>query len=278
MMTDATTDDSRLKLAVWQAASTPSDVDANLHALSEAAALAARGGAHLIMTPEMYITGYNIGDDVARLAAEQPLERVRQIARQHGIAILAGGPEQLDSGVANAAWLIDDGGEVLAKHRKLQLFGDLDGEQFIAGNDPFTIATYRGLTIAVLICFDVEYPEATRAAAQAGADLIAVPTANMKPYEFVNNHLIRVRAWENGVHVAYANQFGPDGEFDYLGLSVIADPLGRHLVQAGPEGESLITAMIDTATAVEARRNSPYLKEVRSELFTQGAGSSTRGE
>lgn len=268
-------DGNSLKIAVWQTASVPGDVAANLAALDEAAERAKSNGVELLITPEMYVTGYNIGPVVTDLAAAQPLERVGDIAARHGIGIIAGGPEQLETqagdvvqtGVANAAWFFSDQGEILARHHKIQLFGDGDQSLFDAGDAPVTMAKYRGLNIAMLICFDVEYPEAVRAAARAGADLVAVPTGNMAPYSFVNEHLIRVRAWENTVFVAYANHVGTERDFDYVGLSVIADPLGMHVGQAGPVDSELITATIDTAVIGEARHTNTYLAELRSELF-----------
>lgn len=268
-----------LRIAVWQAASAPGDLDANLAKLDDAAGRAAAEGAGLLVTPEMYVTGYNLGPIITDLAAEQPLERVADIAARHGIAIVAGGPERLDEahasnvseepakGVANAAWFFDDRGDVLARHRKIHLFGDVDRALFDAGDAPITIVRYRGLTIAMLVCFDVEYPESVRAAARAGADLVAVPTALMAPFSFVNEHLIRVRAWENTVFVAYANQAGVEGEFDYVGQSVIASPWGEHLAQAGATSGELITALVDPAVIAEARVSNTYLADVRSELF-----------
>ncbi|MEJ6490276.1 nitrilase [Leucobacter sp. USCH14] len=273
-----------LVVAAWQAASTPCDVDANLAALDDAAAQAAAQGVDLLITPEMFISGYNIGDAMDGIAAAQPLERVRRIAERHAIAIIAGGPELLathepdgdpsaPAPVANAAWFIDDAGDVIARHRKIQLFGDLDRELFVAGELPLTIAEFRGHRIAILICFDVEFPETVRAAALAGADLVAVPTAQMEPYGFVNEHVIRVRAWENSVYVAYANQHGPDGDLEYVGRSVIADPFGEHLAQADSAGESMIVATVDQATRERARLQNPYLDEVRSALFRAGEHS-----
>lgn len=269
------TDGARtLNISLWQAASVPADVDANLAALDRAAAEASGRGAELLITPEMFVTGYNIGERLRPLAVARPLERVGEIARRHGIGIIAGGPEPLaegeDAPIANAAWLIDEHGTVLARHRKIQLFGELDRRLFVAGEAPCTLADFHGHRIAILICFDVEFPETVRAAARAGAELVAVPTAQMEPFAFVNEHLIRVRAWENGVFVAYANQFGPDGDVDYVGRSVIADPLGRHLAAAAPSGEELLFAELDPRTRETARAQSPYLAEVRSTLLAPG--------
>lgn len=228
----------------------------------------------------MFLTGYNIGARLAPLALTQPLEHTREIAVRREIGLVVGGPELAapdDAGTAasehagprifNAAWLIDERGEVLARHRKIQLFGDLDGSLFVAGDAPVTVAEFHGFTVAMLVCFDVEFPETVRAAARAGADLVAVPTAQMEPFSFVNEHLIRVRAWENGVYVAYANHIGVDGDLTYVGRSVIADPLGQHLATAGPTEPALLLATLDRGTLDRARAQSPYVAELRGEVF-----------
>lgn len=274
-----------MRIAVMQRASVRGNIEANLIELDRVASQAAAEGIHLLITPEMYVSGYNIGDDIARLAAEQPLERVGEIAARHGLAILAGGPERIEAAgqgaqsddssfaVANSAWFFDEQGVLRARHRKLQLFGEVDRTHFVAGDAPVTMLEYRGMRIAILICFDVEYPEAVRAAAFAGADVMAVPTAQMEPFGFVNEHVIRVRAWDNGVYVAYANQTGPDGSFDYVGLSVIASPFGEVLAQAGRDDDALLTATVDPAVLTAAREQNPYLAEVRREFYSSATVS-----
>lgn len=257
-----------LRVALLQAASAPGNPEENLRRLDAAAASAAKQGSDLLITPEMFITGYNIGTRIAELAKHAPLERVAEIARRHRIGIIAGGPEAAPAGrVWNAAWFFDTSGEVLARHRKIQLFGAVDREHFIPGNASSTAADFRGWRIALLICFDVEYPEAVRAAALDGADLVAVPTAQMEPFEFVNEQMIPVRAWENALFVAYVNQIGPDGGFDYVGRSTLADPFGRRLAWASPAAEEILTAELHPSVLVEARRQNTYLDKVRSELY-----------
>ncbi len=271
--------DVPLSIALWQVASVPGDVAANLRALDAAAGEANAAGAHVLVTPEMFLTGYNIGEDVARLAPGLPLFNVGEIAARHGIAICVGGPEQLyeiaddaaavPCGVANTAWFFDERGEVIGRHRKIQLFGELDRALFVAGDAPATLVRYRGHTLAMLICFDVEFPETVRAAALAGAEAVLVPTAQMEPFGFVNEHLIPTRAWENGVYVAYVNQHGTDGELTYVGRSVAASPLGEVLSAAPAAGAHLGYVEISREKIAAAKAQSPYLAELRREVFAR---------
>jgi predicted amidohydrolase len=261
-----------LKIACWQVGSFRADVEKNIEALEHQAAAARANGADLLITPEMFITGYNIGERLNTLARTNPLERLGEIADRHEIAIVAGGPELVINGeghehIANAAWVVDDQGETLSRHHKMQLYGDLDRRHFQQGDKPFTITEYRGFSVATLVCFDVEFPETVRAAALAGADFVAVPTAQMEPFGFVNDHLISTRAWENSLYIAYVNQIGQDGELEYVGNSVVSDPFGRQLIRGSKDSEELLFATIDAEVLTQAREQNQYLSELRKNFY-----------
>ncbi|CAM5504952.1 Aliphatic amidase [Streptomyces glaucescens] len=87
-------------------------------------------------------------------------------------------------------------------------------------------AELDGLRIGLMICYDVEFPENIRAHALAGTDLLLVPTAQMHPFQFVAEHLVPVRAFENQMYVAYVNRVGAEDEFEFVGLSTLAGPDG----------------------------------------------------
>lgn len=111
----------------------PGDVAANLVILSAAAEHAKARGAELLLTPEMFVTGYNIGDQVAALADPALVDRMSRIAAANGIAIVAGLPEPLPSGgVANTAVFVDDRGTEVTRYRKTHLLADLDRGLFVA--------------------------------------------------------------------------------------------------------------------------------------------------
>jgi predicted amidohydrolase len=255
-----------LTIAGLQAAGVPGDVEANCAQLRAAAAEAAAAGAGLLITPELYLTGYDIGDRVRELAQRDLTGMVRQIAREAGLAILAGLPEPAGDLLYNSAILIDEQGEVLLRYRKTHLFGELDRRYFTPGDDLVVLADLHGVQIAVLICYDVEFPETVRAAARRGADLIAVPTAQMTPFEFVAEHLIRTRAWENQVYLAYLNHDGREETLEYVGGSSIVAPSGDVLAVAG-HGDHLLLATIDTDVVAAARAQNPYLTDRRLDLY-----------
>jgi predicted amidohydrolase len=250
-----------LRLALLQCASLPGDVAANLRRLDRACEEASAAGAQLLVTPEMFLTGYNIGRAAAAFAEDAHGERMKAVAalaRRHGIAIVFGHPEHdrrdLRGEVANAAVCVDADGRVLGRHRKTHLFGELDRGMFSAGAGHETPFDFHGWKVGLLICYDVEFPENTRRLALQGADLIVVPTANMVGFDFVAQHLVPTRAYENQVFVAYANFCGREADLAYGGLSCVAAPDGAVLARGERDACLLLADLKRDALAVQRQR------------------------
>ncbi|WP_405460964.1 carbon-nitrogen hydrolase family protein [Streptomyces sp. NBC_00101] len=258
-----------LRTALFQSSGTPGDVPANLGALDDAAARAAADGAQLLVTSEMYLTGYALGDAVPRLAepADGPGARaVAALAARHRIAVLYGYPERAGELVHNATQLVGPDGTVLAHYRKTHLFGDFEHAWFTPGERTVVQAEVGGVRVGLLICYDVEFPENVRAHALAGTDLLLVPTAQMHPFQFVAESVVPVRAFENQLYVAYVNRTGPEGEFEFVGLSCLAGPDGIVRARAG-HGEELVSGDVDPGLLAASRAANPYLADRRPELY-----------
>jgi predicted amidohydrolase len=265
----------KLTIAGMQTVGTLGDVAVNLAELREAAREAKSRDVELLITPELFVTGYNVGDDLNELAKQDLLVQVRDIAREESIAILVGFPEYDAGHYYNTAVFLDERGEILGRYRKTHLFGSLDQNAFTPGDQLVCTVDYRGVRLALLICYDVEFPETVRAAALAGAHAILVPTAQMIPFEIVAEQVVRVRAWENQLYVAYINHDGAEGDLTYVGRSSIADPFG-HVLDSIVHGTRLITAVIDTEIVDEARIRNPYLRDLRPRLYDLAAVEATR--
>lgn len=225
-------------------------------------------GCGLVVFPELFASGYNIGDEVFDLA--EPVDgataaALSTAASDHGIAILAGYPERAGHRVYNAAMLVGPDGEVAANARKTHLFGPEEQRLFAPG-ESLTLARLGDLSIGILICYDVEFPEAVRALALDGAALLAVPTALMRPHDRIAEDLVPIRAFENQVFLAYANRCGREGTLDYCGASCIVGPDGGELARAGG-GEALLTAEVDPDAYEQSRRDNPYLSDRRPGLY-----------
>jgi 5-aminopentanamidase len=257
---------STTRVAAWQCRPGPRDIAGNLRRLDEACASAAARRAEVLVTPEMFATGYALApSEMARLAEDPggPTEKaVAQIARRHRLAIAYGHPERAPGGRAyNAATLVGPDGVVRGRHRKVHMFGDLDRELFVPSASPPAAFDFDGTRVGMLICYDVEFPEAVRHLAADGARTVLVPTANMKGYEEVQQFLVRARACENGCGVVYANYCGADEKFEYGGLSVICGAGGEVLAQASADGEELLVADLP------GESSATYLADRRADLY-----------
>jgi predicted amidohydrolase len=216
----------------------------------------------------MFLTGYNIGDAVFELAepADGPsAAAVAEIASDLGVAVLYGYPERAGDRVFNSAILIHPARGAIANYRKTHLYGTEEKRLFVPGDDLVT-ADLDGLKVGILICYDVEFPEAVRALALAGAELIAVPTALIEPFDIVSRMLVPARAFENQVYVAYAGMCGREGNLGYCGLSRVVGPDGRDLARADTR-PALLMADIDPAAISRGRQTNPYLSDRRDKLY-----------
>ncbi|MEU7427079.1 carbon-nitrogen hydrolase family protein [Streptomyces sp. NPDC040750] len=258
-----------MRTALLQSSGRPGSIVENLKVLDEAAGRAAAAGAALLAAPEMFLTGYAIGDDIARLAESadgDSADAIAETAARHGLAIAYGYPERDGDTVYNSAQLISADGTRLANYRKTHLFGCFERDHFTPGEQPVVQAELNGLTVGLLICYDVEFPENVRAHALAGTDLLVVPTAQMHPFQFVAESMIPVRAFENQMYVAYVNRVGQEGEFEFVGLSTLAGPDGIARTRAG-HAEQLVLADADPAFLAASRAANPYLDDRRPGLY-----------
>jgi predicted amidohydrolase len=253
-----------MRLALFQNDSHPGDSAQQLAALAETLR-ALKGCADLLVTPELFMTGYRLAPDLLRHLAESAdgafAQSVRALARETGIAVLYGFPERADGLVYNSVQAIGADGQSLGVYRKLHLPSDDERAAFATGARIVTFDVL-GFQVAPLICYDIEFPESVRAAVDAGADLVLAPTALRQHWAEIADQVIPVRARENGAYVAYCNFAGAEADWHYAGLSSICGPDGRVLAKAGTSAD-VIVAELDHAAVAAARARLPYLKDRR---------------
>ncbi|UWQ90610.1 carbon-nitrogen hydrolase family protein [Rhodobacteraceae bacterium M382] len=216
----------------------------------------------LLVLPELFQCGYNIGEGLSD-AVQPPdgpfAKAVAELAHRHGLAILYGYAERQGEHLFNSAICFDAAGQVVGHHRKLLLPPGFEGDHFEPGAE-CTVFELNGVQIAILVCYDVEFPENLRHVAMQGAHLVVVPTALGAQWGVVSQRVVPTRAFENGVYVAYANHCGRENGLDYFGGSCIAAPDGSDLARAG-EDPGLICALIETETVGRAQSRLPYHKD-----------------
>jgi 5-aminopentanamidase len=260
-----------MKLALWQTAGFPAQPAANLQALESTARAAAAAGAALLLCPECWLCGYNIGAEVAKLAENRTgpaAQVIAEIARRNRLAIAYGYAERdpADGTVYNAAQVIGPDGVRLAHYRKTHLFGPDERAAYRPGGcfeAPFELG---GLRMGLLICYDVEYPEAVRSMALLGADVVLVPTALTEEYTAIPDLIVPARAIENQVFIAYCNHAGVENGMRFLGGSRLSDIDGRPIAAAGA-GEALLIGELNLEKRRAAAAIYPYKVDRRPELY-----------
>jgi predicted amidohydrolase len=249
----------------------------NIHHTSALVREAAAQGARFIATPEN--TTLMAPDGGAKLDKsfsedrDAALPRFRALAEELGVWLLIGSLaiKVSDSKTANRSFLIDPKGRIAARYDKIFLF-DVDlpsGETYresntVAGGSRAVVADLPWGRIGLSICYDLRFPQLYRKLAQAGAAMLAVPSAFTETTGKAHWHvLLRARAIENGAFVIAPAQGGThaNGRQTY-GHSLIVAPWGEVLAEAGTE-PCVITAEIDPAAAMNARARVPSLRHDR---------------
>jgi Predicted amidohydrolase len=129
--------------------------------------------------------------------------------------------------------------------------------------------------IGIIVCFDRHIGESFRLCALQGADLIIIPTANVKdePLEKFEWEL-RIPAMQNNIFVAMCNRVGVEGEMDFAGQSIVVDPNGDVVVKADDE-EHIVYADIDLTMVQECRDKRPYINLRRPQVYSNICDTNT---
>jgi predicted amidohydrolase len=251
------------KVAACQVKIDIDDPDATWQAVTKAVDEAAKSSADIVVLPELAWTGYafgSIGEAVDRAEdADGPTAtRLGRLSSELGIVLIFGFVERNPDGPRpyNSALVIDSG-EVLAVYRKTHLW-DQEKLIFEAGSEPAPVVTTSAGRIAVMICYDLEFPEMVRDVAVRGAQLIAVPSnwpAGPKPPGERPVEVTKAQAGAavNRVFIAVADRCGSERGVDWFGSSVICDVTG-HLLAGPASGEpTTLFATFDLAQADDKR-------------------------
>ena len=214
---------------------------ANLAAMTDAVHNAAEQGAELIVLPELAASGYMFRDRAEAWAAGEGLdgptvETLARLSERHRCVIVSGMCEQGSEGqVWNSAVVVEDG-RLLEVYRKVHLWG-AETRIFDSGSQPPPVLHTRVGTLAPMICYDAEFPEWVRLAADAGAEVITVPSnwpLGPRPTTERPLEIIKAQAFAGTyrVHIIVADRCGVERGQDWIGGSIIVGPDGY--LRSGP--------------------------------------------
>jgi predicted amidohydrolase len=166
-----------------------------------------------------------------------------------------------DGQLFNTSFIVAPDGELAAVYRKIHLFGFDSGEAGVLAAGTELLTTKIGAaTVGITTCYDLRFPEQYRALVDQGADLFIVPAGWPERRIEHWNVLARARAIENQAFVAAVNAVGPSGDVILGGRSVVVEPWGKVIAEAGT-AEEVLVADIDLAEVARTRSQFPVLRD-----------------
>jgi predicted amidohydrolase len=306
---------SDLKIATAQFENRSADKAFNLSVIDHLSARAARSGADVIAFHECSVTGYTFArrlskEELWELAEPIPsgpsIVALTQIARQHGIAVLAGLFERGDDGEVYKAQVCVDGDGLKAKYRKLHPFIN----PHIKPGNQYCVFDLKGWKCGILICYDNNVIENVRATALLGAEIIFMPhvtmcTPSTRPGAgFVDPALWRnreadptslraefdglkgrawlmkwlpARAYDNGIYAVFSNPIGMDDDQLKNGCSMVIDPFGDVIAECRSFDNDIAIATCVHGKIAQSG-GSRYRAARKPELYGEILGAEHRSE
>jgi N-carbamoylputrescine amidase len=253
---------------------------------------AAKRGAHILCTQELFRTQYFCREenhdnfDLAEPIPGPTTDILGKLAAELGVVIVASLFERRAAGLYhNTAAILDADGRLAGIYRKMHIPDDpLYYEKFYFAPGDLGVPSFdtKAGRITTQICWDQWYPEGARLASLRGANIVFYPTAiGWHPSEKAQVGAAQLDAWRtiqrahaiaNGIFVAAVNRIGfegpPDSGIEFWGNSFVADPFGQIIAQASPDKEETLIVECDPRRMEEVRRNWPFLRDRRTDAYS----------
>ena len=239
---------------------------------------AANNGADIVVLPEMFNCPYdkNYFKPFAKAENGESIAAMSAWARANEVILVGGSiPEAAGDKLYNTCFVFDENGEIIARHRKAHLFDvDIEGgirfkesNNFTPGNEITVFDTKFG-KMGVMVCFDIRFPELSRAMANRGAQVIFCPaqfnmTTGPKHWELS----VRARAMDNELFFVGASAARYEGfNYECWGHSTVVSPFGMVLASCD-EKEQILYCDIDLSEVESTRKQLPTFLHLREELY-----------
>lgn len=264
---------NEMRLSLVQMNSSP-DRDANVEkALAYIDQAVDSYQSNLVVIPEFFNHPYAFSTrDHKNFKFAEPqsgysMSRMRKKARERKIYLIATLFEEESAGIYyDTAFVIDPDGEIIGKYRKVMpgLYLSLERIYFRFGSR-FSVFQVGEWKVGIVICYDTFFPEHARCSAVNGAELIVVPFAAPKVGPW--REMMITRAWENAVYFAPCNKVGLESGWQFGGISMIIDPEGEVLSEAGEQQDEIINATLNRSLLFETRQKKPFFRDRRPDLY-----------
>ena len=262
-----------MRVLLAQLAPAPGDPESNLERLAR---VVGSTSADLAVFPELYLSGYKVGDRIHRLAVapgDPAARRLADLARRHRTAIAVGSPVAAPGRrgeTQNAVLLATPDGEVHVQEKRfLPTYGPFEEGAVFSPGESSRPVDLGGHPVGFQVCYDAFFPEVSRALALSGADLLVVLSAAPVTSGRLFEKVLPARAVENACPLVYVNRVGVEDGIVFGGGSAAWDARGERLPSSprplpdssGPE-ETVAVVELDPADAMRWRPFRPVLRDV----------------
>ncbi|MCC7145702.1 MAG: hypothetical protein IT443_04585 [Phycisphaeraceae bacterium] len=222
----------------------------------------------LVVLPEMYATGFCPSARKLAEPIDGPAQQfLAEKAARTGAWVMGGvmvrpRPRKSSSKAYNEAIAFDPQCREVVRYRKMNLFPLAGEKEHISAGRKIATFPWQGFAVMPAICYDLRFPELFRAGVQAGANLFVVlanwPAARVEHW----TTLLRARAIETQAYVLGVNRSGSDPHAQYPGASLVVDPRGQIMAQAGSE-PCVLKASVELSHVESWRNEFPAWRQMQ---------------
>jgi omega-amidase len=258
-----------MKIGVCQMEIVQGDQNVNRATAERMITEAANNGAKVVIIPEMWTSGY----DFARLENhKEPLEGttydfLSKLSSVHKVWVVGGSlPIDFPEGVRNTSLTFDPKGNLRNIYSKVHLIGLMAEDQYLVPGTECNVFDLDGHLAAVEICYDIRFPELARTNAINGAKILFIPAEWPIQREDHWVSLLQARAIENQMYVVGVNTAGKNENDVFNGRSMIIDPWGKVVAEAGSE-PTILYSDVDLDMVDSVRERIPVFKDRRPSVY-----------
>lgn len=260
------------------------NVDKNLEKALDLIEEAANNGAQLICFPELQLNLFfpqYEGLDVSNYAmtiTDEKIKKIQEKSREFKIISIPNVYLKENENCFDASLVINNDGEILGISKMVhiaQCHQFYEQDYYHPSDTGFKVYDTPVGKVGIIVCFDRHLPESFRICALEGADIIIIPTANVKsePLEMFEWE-VRISSMQNSVFIAMCNRVGKEGDMDFAGESIVVNPNGAVVIKADDK-EQLIYADIDIREAAKSRNEKPYMSLRRPQVYSKICDNTT---
>lgn len=259
---------AHLRVGLLQLALKRADPEGNVQDILALLETASSGDCHVLVLPELWNAVIPLDNSLSLLEEGEPvLSRLKQLARQRQVAIVAGSlAVRTAQGNRNRCYVVSPRGELLLAYDKVHLHPKLKEEHAFVAGESLGLFDLPGFRAGILICFDAEFPEQVRALALRGAQVLFVPGAWASPYIHLWRTLLAARALENQLFVVGVNRCDCGENLSYGGHSLVVNPFGDVLLHMDHRPRFEIVTL-DLEAVERARDKHEVLSSLRPALY-----------